>query len=119
MKEIEKKRIAKYRGLAKSALGKLMRQISLGGGSLFDKASALAQRVAERNAHVRKNLNGGMNEVGLRMEDTLDYASDALKGGESQIDECMKRAMNKIAGTINHKMKDVLEFKPIQLNFDE
>lgn len=119
MKEVEKKRIAKYRGLAKSALGKLMRQISLRGGSMLDQASSLAQRVAERNAKVRKNLNGGLNEVGIRAEDTIDYATDALKGGESQIGECMKRAMNKIAGTINHKMKDLLDYKPIQLNFDE
>ena len=119
MKEIEKKRIAKYRGLAKSALGKLMRQVSLRGGSLFDKASALAQRVAERNAHVRKNLNGGLNEVGIRMEDTLDYASDALKGGESQIDSCLQSAMNKIAATINYRMKDLLDYKPITLNFDK
>lgn len=36
MKQTEKKRIAKYRGLAKSALGKLMHQISVKGGSLLD-----------------------------------------------------------------------------------
>ena len=89
MKEVEKKRIAKYRGLAKSALGKIMRMVSLKGGSMFDQASAVAQKVAERNAHVKKNLNGGLNEVGIKAEDSIDYATDALKGGESQIDVCM------------------------------
>lgn len=79
----------------------------------------MAQRVAQRNAHVTKNLIGGLNEVGIRAEDTIDYATDALKGGEAQVDVCMQRAMNKIAGMINHKMKDVLDYKPIQFNFDE
>lgn len=116
IKDTEKKRIQKYRGLAKHALGRLMHKAA--SLSVTDNVEAAAQTVAEQNTNVIKQ-NTGFNSgrYSLTMNDELNYALDALKGGQGEVNSCLERAMNSITSIINNKCKNVLGFEKLEIPF--
>ena len=116
MKETERRRIKKFRGLAKLALGKLMNKVA--NESPIDIGSADASRVANANTKATKT-GSGFNEghYTVRLRDELNYAVDALKGGQGEIDSCLQRAMNSIAAVINRRCDNLLGFNKIDIPF--
>lgn len=53
----------------------------------------------------------------MRLRDELNYAVDALKGGQGEIDSCLQRAMNSIASIINRRCENLLGFNKIDIPF--
>ena len=99
-KAMLKRRIERYKGLAKLAWGVLSWKVastSLGGGGAAAKAGAVA-----RNA-TRISRRG---DTSLTLEDNLDYAELALKNGRSDIDAAAAKAANSIAGMINRRLEN-------------
>jgi hypothetical protein len=116
MMDREKKRIERYKGLAKMALGILMNKVSISANaSANENAGEKVNGVATRNTNVRKQLQQGVYEVTI--EDNLEYAKDAVKGGEGEINTCLQKAMNMITSTINHKCEKLLSFEPLEIPF--
>lgn len=99
-KGIIKNRLGKYKGLARRALGVLMRKAAT--VNVADMVSADATQTAEQQTTVRE-MNSGDNYV-ISMSDTLDYAMDAVKGGDSGLDNSIQKAINMAVATINHKL---------------
>ena len=84
-------------GLARTAMGYAMAHLSTKSVPVVVKDSKARKVAAASWRVVERNLPGG---YGLRVEDNLDYAADALEGGKSAISVAMMKAANKIAGRI-------------------
>lgn len=97
VKDTEKKRIRKYRGLAKHALGRLMHKVATT-SSVQDNVDKASETVAEKNTRVDKQTTGYSSGVyTLTMMDELKYAVNALQGGHyGDITNAMQKAMNSI-----------------------
>lgn len=90
------RRLNKYRGLAKGALGVAMSRLSTRSAPV-ELHSAKAKRIAEYAAQVRTT---GGDTFTLEIRDNLSYAKLALKGGDSAISLAMMRAANRTAGRL-------------------
>ena len=99
-----KRRIRKYRGLAKHAFTLLQRKLhaessmadSAGDG---EKINEVAEKIAETQ------IEESENSCRVEVKDNLDYAMLAIKGGQTAIDDSVKKAANKVAGLITRTMK--------------
>ena len=111
-----KKRAESVKGLARTALGLLMKG---SGSKTAPKPEAGSYGVQTAHGLTRVTLSQSGNQFGLRAEDMLDYAKLALKGGDSAIDTAMMKAANKATGLINQKCKDLLTFKKLDTPFPE
>lgn len=107
-KQIVRKRIARYAGLAKRAVGALMKKAFNTGAA--EAVAPLVARKADDVTHkfetVSKNANSEGGTYSLTLMDNLNYALDALRGGRATVDAQMKKAMNKIVSVINRKLPD-------------
>jgi len=74
-------------------------------------------QVSNSLTSVQKRKSG--DSFSITLNDNLDYALPAVKGGQSGIDLAFQKAMNKITATINHKCKDLLMFKKLDTPFPE
>jgi hypothetical protein len=81
------------------------------------RVSKKASDVTKVKQLVRKGTTDGL--YGLVLEDDLNYALSAIKGGKATIDISMKKAMNKIASVVNNRMKKILNKKVIDVPFPE
>lgn len=109
-KQILTNRIQRYMGLARRALTVLMRKAALGNAQ--DDVTQFANSKAEENTFVTifDNENSTIGTYGITLQDVLNYARQAIKGGPNAIDEALQKALNKATGTINQKFansKDV------------
>lgn len=89
--------LEKDSGLAKTALGFAMAHLSTKSVPIVVKDSK-ARKIAEESWHVVET--SGSSAYGIEVQDNLDYAAKALKGGDSAISIAMMRAANKIAGRL-------------------
>lgn len=89
--------LEKDSGLAKTALGFAMAHLSTKSVPIVVKDSK-ARKIAEESWHVVET--SGSSAYGIEVQDNLDYAAKALKGGDSAISLAMMRAANKIAGRL-------------------
>lgn len=117
-KSIMKKRIMRYKGLAKYALGQLMKKTSQKQKVPFE-GNILVQSQGEKHSKVQRFVRG--EEYAIRASDTLNYATLALKGGKAQVDVALKKAMNKMVSVLNQKMKnkEFLGFQKLPAPFPE
>ena len=103
-----KHRINDYGTLAKNALGVAMHKLA---GTSKLEGSAKSQASASTVSRV--DVQDGDGEYSVMITDELDYATDAVKGGESAIQTALMKAANKVAGTLKHfassDLKDTLE----------
>lgn len=112
VKDTEKKRIRKYRGLAKHALGRLMNKVANSSG-INDNVAAASQTIAEKNTNVTKQMTGYSNGIfSMTLADELRYAIDALQGGYAEIWNCMKKAMNAITKVVEKRIGAPLDHDP-------
>lgn len=120
VKNTEKKRIKKYRGLAKHALGRLMHKVANTSG-VSDNVNKVSETVAENNTSVSKQSTGFNSGVyTLTMKDELRYAIDALQGGHfGDITNAMQKAMNSINKVIEKRIGRPLEQTNKQDNFEQ
>jgi hypothetical protein len=92
-----KRRIHRYRGMAKSAWGHLMRMTSQYTPE-FDPVSSAAVNTLRKHLSV---LSGGNQyDYAVQITDDLRYAAAALQGGTASVTYAMQAASNKIAGRI-------------------
>ena len=84
--------------LAKNALGVAMSKVAAKSMSL--DGSNKSRNLASQAATIIENKSGG--DYTLRVEDNLDYASDALKGGAGALNTALQAAANKVWGTLAH-----------------
>lgn len=118
-KKIVVRKALRYAGLAKRALGFLMKKTAtINVKDDFNPVVEIkADDVTDKAEILQKNKDGSQAKYGIILKDTLRYALDAIKGGKSEIDACLKRSMNKIVSVINQKIKRRKDtfFKPQQL----
>lgn len=97
-------RMKRFGNLAKWAFGVSMNKLST--KNVHDDVTGEANHAASRLSSVKKSEVGKLYAV--LVEDSLDYAEDALRGGRAAVDVAIKKAANKIAGRIMHKWGDAL-----------
>ena len=92
-----KRRIKKYKGMARSAWGHLMRMTSQ-----FTPTNDPITDAATNT--LRKNLSvvsgGNQYDFAIQVTDDLQYAAAALKGGPASVTHALQAQSNKIAGRI-------------------
>lgn len=118
--DIIKKRIARHKGLARCALGKLMNKTAET-TNVSDAVNQKTAGVADKTTVVRRTRQGGdySGSYSLTCEDNLDYAMLALKGGQAAFDAACQKAANKIASVIQHKVGNGFFGPKIETPFPE
>lgn len=91
------RRLKRYKGMARSAWGHLMRMTSQRTPTT-DPTSAAAVNVLRKNLSVVSG--GNQYDFAMQVSDDLQYAAGALKGGPSSVSHACQAASNKIAGRI-------------------
>jgi len=116
-----KRRIARHKGLAKLALGKLMAKAARTSKPVTDAANQDTTRIAGEVTRATSSGTGtgSSGHYTLTCEDNLDYALLALKGGQAAFDEACGKAANKIASVIKNKLADSFLKPDIQTPFPE
>lgn len=89
-------------GLAKYTLGLAMARLSTYNNG--EPAGNVAKKVAGKYAYAHAGAVNSQMDVELR--DTLCYAIDALKDGQSSVDLALKRAANKTFGLLSRQMQN-------------
>lgn len=98
------KRVARYRGLAKLAWGKLANRISNRVSSdQSDGATPQAHSVARRS--VTSVQTESLTDFSVDMSDDLNYARAALQNGDQSIAHAMQAAANKNASKLQQFLK--------------
>jgi hypothetical protein len=113
-----KKRIKRYKGMARSAWGHLMRMTSQRTPA-SDPDTSAAVNVLRKNLSVVSG--GNQYDFAIQVIDDLQYAGAALKGGPASVSHAMQAASNKIAGRIREFCKEHPTFsgQSIQTPFPE
>lgn len=122
-KSIAVRRAMRYSGLAKRAISTLMFKTNtkrVNDGPLNPKVEMVALENTSKRETIARGADGG-GKYGLFLEDGLRYALDALKGGKAAVDVAGKKAMNRVASIINHKLEksDFFSKKKIDIPFPE
>lgn len=120
-REVVSRRALRYAGLAKRAIGFLMYKTNtkkVNDGLLDAAIETLADSLTRKKETVSKTEDGGT--YSLTLIDGLDYALDAVKGGQAMVDLQLKKAINKITSVINRRLdKDFLSDKKLPTPFPE
>lgn len=119
--EYIRKRIEHYKGLAKLALGKLMNKAAITSRPINDVTTEDAKKVANEvsDAYAEGLGDGKKGRYSLTCEDNLDYAMDALKGGQAAFNLACAKAANKIASVIKQKVADKILAPNIETPFPD
>lgn len=99
--DILQRKVKAYAGLARLAFSTLLMKTGTGG---IGSAPALQQKTAMETTVSREHKTPDGYQ--LHLEDDLNYAVNALKGGYSDVENSMKKALNKTVATINQKIPD-------------
>ena len=113
-----KRRIKKYKGIARSAWGHLMRMTSQYAPT-NDPITDAATNTLRKNLSVVSG--GNQYDFALQVTDDLQYAGAALKGGPASVTYALQAQSNKIAGRIRKFCADHPTFagENIQTPFPE
>lgn len=107
-KKIATSFIKRYAGLAKLAITLLMKKTAIslntGGEVTNETIRKIANNVTSLNEQVKESDKGGSYTITL--SDDLRYAIKAIKGEQNSINIAFKKAINKVAGNISHKLKN-------------
>ena len=107
-KAIMRRRLMRYRGLAKRAVSLMIGRAYTGSRTPSDafgaRVEAVARGVVRKGETVRETPEGGVYT--LTMQDMLRYATAALKNGRADVSLALQKAANKTISTINHAVKD-------------
>ena len=99
--------IIRYSGLAKRAIGILMHKTASSFSESNEKVGTNVRKVAYSMTAckelVKESESGGTYTLDLT--DNLRYAIDAVIGGRAGVNTAFKKALNKIVGNINHRIK--------------
>ena len=106
-RERHKRMVMKYRGLAKLALGMAMHAVSSRENPSQGKVTDEARSVGMKETAARVSDTGfNSGKVNVHVEDNLDYASDALKGGEAYVETAVQRALNSAVGYLSKRLQN-------------
>jgi hypothetical protein len=113
-----KRRIKKYKGMARSAWGHLMRMTSQYAPT-NDPITDAATNTLRKNLSVVSG--GNQYDFAIQVTDDLQYAGAALKGGPASVTHALQAQSNKIAGRIRKFCADHPTFagENIQTPFPE
>lgn len=100
------RRIDTHGALARAALGTAMAKLST--RNVADDGSSTCRAAASRLSSVQEFLSGE-DSFGVRVASELEYATQALKGGEAALEGALQKAANKIAGRLQHIAKSDLD----------
>lgn len=99
-------RIDRHGALARNALGTAMAKLST--RNVAADGSSTCRAAASRLSTVQEWL-AGEDSFGVRVASELEYATNALRGGENALETALQSAANKIAGRLQHVAKSDLE----------
>ena len=100
-----KRRVLKYKGLARTALSLAMKAV-YNKGSSPDNYSKEATQTAKDNTQVQVNDTGfNSGTASVYVHDGLNYAVAAMKDGETSVTQAVNAAISKAMGYIMHKVK--------------
>lgn len=116
--QILKRRIDNYKGLARRAITLLMVKGNLASDNnkqISERAETVATK--ETDVVIREKGQGVESSYSIMLSDKLNYAKDALKGGEQTLNICVNNAINKTVGYIKSKIKNTDLFTKSALEF--
>lgn len=118
--QIKKSISLRYAGLAKTALTMLMKKTA----TINNKPDLVPQYVntkANELTNKTESQNNGSDSsfYSLKLDDNLDYAVAAVKGGDSGVNLALQKSMNKVTATINRKCEKLLLFNKLETPFPE
>jgi hypothetical protein len=94
------------RGLAKKTMASMAKNVGGIGAAGMAHMSYVAQDLARiASKHGKNTRGGGEHDPWILMENTLNYATDALKGGEMDISTAMGRAARGMEKSINAQLR--------------
>lgn len=94
------------RGLAKKTMASMAKNVGGIGAAGMAHMSYVAQDLARiASKHGKNTRGGGEHDPWILMENTLNYATDALKGGEMDITTAMGRAARGMEKSINAQLR--------------
>ena len=99
--DILKRRVKAYAGLARLAFSTLLMKTgtgTIGGAPELQQKTTMGTTISRES----KTVDGYQ----LHLEDDLNYAIDALKGGQGDIEAALQKALNKTVATINQHIPD-------------
>lgn len=104
-KERHKNYVLRHRGLAKLALGLAMHKVSARESAAAGNVSESAKSIGAKNVKAWQTSSGfSSGQFNLHVEDNLDYAGHAVKGGESCIQDYVRKALNGMVGFLAKKL---------------
>lgn len=102
-----RKRIEKHQGLAKFILSRAIYETSRSGILNTGSTTSAVSRISAKNLIVKKHTDGfSSGRSYVYVNDNLNYAVPALRGGITSLDIACKRAANFTAGLITRKTID-------------
>ena len=94
------------RGLAKKTMASMAKKVGGIGAAGMSHMSFGAQELSRiASQHGTSQRGGGEQAPWIRMENTLNYATDALKGGEMAIETAMGRAARAMEHSIDKQLR--------------
>lgn len=106
MAKRHKNRVKRYKMLAKHALSIAMHRVSSAESANEGVTQEAKAKGMECVNAVVRDSGFGTGEVNIRVHDKLRYASYALKGGESVVEQALQKALNGMTGYMKKKLKD-------------
>lgn len=109
-------RIRRFAGMARKALSLLMKKTFNGKGA-DEQTTAQAAQKADQLTYKSETRSCG--QYRLSVNDMLDYAKLALRGGDAAVETALQKAVNKATSQLNYKCRDLLLFKKLETPFPE
>lgn len=115
-KAIVQARIRRFAGMARKALSLLMKKTFNGAGAEEPTTAQAAQKADELTSRVETRSGG---QYSLSVNDMLNYAKLAFRGGDGAVELALQKAVNKATSQLNYKCRDMLLFKKLDTPFPE
>lgn len=119
-RKFAKSRIRRFKGLAKHAVGIAMKAVydrqNVPATNITAEAKDLATKVVFANV-TEHGFDSG--EVSIVVKDQLDYATCALKNGDSTVNQAVGNALAKMAGLIAHRTANAGLRKSMLMTIEE
>lgn len=98
--------VLRHKGLGKLAVGLAMHAVSERENPSPGKVSEEARKVGMKVASARVTDTGFSNgSVNVHVEDNLNYAALALKGGPGQVETIVQKALNSAVGYMKRRLE--------------
>ena len=119
-KAFHKAQIMRGRNLARFVLGMAMHKVHSQENPATGEIAEEAKRTGLRNVKASVSEQGfNSGNVHVSVSDELEYATCALRHGEGYVNTALQKALNKMTGYINHRLKDKGIGETLKIPYEE